>query len=182
MRLEGCTARTRRQCRPRSSFQVTTEALTVAVPCTSTDGGDSSPLPVGLEYSSDTRGSRRMFAALAGKPIAVVSSTCPRSGSSRGTAGQASGVPSRPSVATSHVTKPARTACTSEGRSSTVATALPMGSIGSWYPMAARPPYLRGPGWSGGPRSARPAGGRPLSQSSSSTQSKVLVTAFFHLR
>src|SRR5437879_9779909 len=78
---------------------------TLASPWTRTAGGVDRPLPVGLENSKDTRGSRRILKAFCGNPIEVVIRNRPGSGAGSNSAvsGQVRGVPSFANVVNSHV-------------------------------------------------------------------------------
>lgn len=88
---------------PRSPVgSVCTSSGQSAVPRTRICSGRVSPLAVGSEKSSATRGSRRTLKAFCGYPSEVVIMIVP-SGRSSPEVGQATGVPSLASVASSQV-------------------------------------------------------------------------------
>src|ERR1700730_15392196 len=96
-------------------IDVLTSSGAIASPCTRTDGGSNSPLPVGSEKSNETRGLRRILNALSGRPIEVVGLNWPVDARKNGSIGQVIGVPSAARVENSQVRNSRKTASTSAG-------------------------------------------------------------------
>src|SRR5215216_7788962 len=118
-REAGCRREALRNSSSKPATEVSISSGASASPCTSTAGGFSMPLAVGLENSSETRGLRRTLSAFWARAMDVVIVKRFSSEYQKGNVGHVIGVPSLASVDISHVLNSSKTSSTSGGSPAT---------------------------------------------------------------